>query len=62
VSDDQAPAILDPQGRPARKAADTTCPTCGAGVSKRIASGGFGVPHPVCSVCGYEWLNEVWRG
>jgi len=55
------PTILDPQGRPARTARNTNCPRCGAKPEKRVASGGFGVRHPVCGVCGYEWTDEVWR-
>ncbi len=54
------PVILDPKGQPARKPVDKHCPRCGK--DKRVASGGFGVPHPVCSNCGYEWVNEVWNG
>ncbi len=57
--------IVDSQGKPARAASTKTCPKCGAGPEKRIASGGFGVPHPVCNGgCNpaYEWVDEVWRG
>lgn len=59
---DGAPVLVDASGRPARRAADTACPRCSALAEKRVASGGFGVPHPICSVCGHEWLDEVWRG
>lgn len=55
------PVIVNPQGHPARKATETVCSRCGAGPEKRVKSSGFGIPHPVC-VCGYEWLDEVWRG
>lgn len=57
-----APVLVDPSGKPARKAADTRCPQCGAGKNKRVASCGFGIAHPVCSGCGYEWHNEEWHG
>ena len=52
--------ILDPQGRPARRRSerDRQCPRCGAGVERRVASSGFGEPHPICARCGYEWLGE----
>lgn len=52
--------ILDPHGQPARRDTDA-CPRCGASPEVRIASSGFGVPHPVCP-CGYEWHDEVFRG
>ena len=54
--------IVAPNGRPARQRNDM-CPRCGAGLAdqKRTASSGFGVAHPVCS-CGYEFIDEVWRG
>jgi uncharacterized protein (DUF983 family) len=53
-----APQIVDPTGKPARKASDTACPKCGAGKDKRVASSGFGEPHPVCSRCGHEFYGE----
>ena len=54
------PAILDAQGKPVRRqAVDTTCPSCGAGESKRVASCGFGIRRPCCSVCGFVWTAEV---
>lgn len=52
-------AILDANGKPARKAVSRNCPRCAAGPESRIASGGFGIPHPVCAGCGYEWVQEV---
>lgn len=57
----QTNVILNPQGQPARTTT-TDCPQCGAGKEKRCASSGFGLPHPVCSRCGYEWIGEVFRG
>lgn len=56
-----APVIVNPQGKPARKAVETVCSRCGAGPEKRKPSSGFGIPHPVCE-CGYEWHDEVFRG
>jgi len=56
----QAPAIVDASGRPARQAIDTNCPRCGAAKEKRMASCGFGMRRPVCTVCGYKWEDEVW--
>jgi transposase-like protein len=58
----EAVKILDASGKPARKAETDRCPTCGAGSKDRVASAGFGIAHPVCQKCGYEWLDEVWRG
>ena len=55
------PLILNAQGAPARRPKTETCPRCGAGPKKRTASSGFGIAHPVCGQCGYEWLDEVWR-
>lgn len=55
-----ASRILNPQGEPARAATDAACPDCGKGPEIRVASGGFGVPHPVCP-CGHEWMDEVFR-
>ncbi len=52
--------IVDPTGRPARKAADQRCPQCGAGHEKRVKSG-MGAAHPVCMRCGYEWHEEQWH-
>jgi uncharacterized protein (DUF983 family) len=57
-----APVIVDQHGQPARPAIDTACPTCAAGPEKRVASCGFGTPRPVCSVCGWKWEDEVFRG
>jgi len=59
--DDEAPLILDPHGKPASQALDTTCPRCGAAKDKRIASCGFGVRRPCCGVCGYVWLDEEFK-
>ena len=39
---------------------DARCPRCQAGPDRRRASAGFGVPHPVCGRCGYEFLDEEW--
>jgi hypothetical protein len=57
---DQRPVLVDAQGRPAREAIDTRCPQCGKGPDVRVASAGFGTPHPVCP-CGYEWKGEVFK-
>ena len=50
--------IVDPQGQPARRHQDTSCPTCHAAAEKRRRSSGIGDWHDVCGVCGYEWLTE----
>lgn len=51
----EQPVILAPDGRPARTPPDALCPQCGAGADKRTPSSGFGTPHDVCSVCGWEF-------
>lgn len=53
------PVIVSPDGKPARLPANANCSACGAKPSARVASGGFGVPHPVCGVCGHEFHGEV---
>lgn len=50
--------IVDPAGKPAR-VRDPRCPKCLG--DKRVASAGFGIPHPVCVKCGYEWLDEPYE-
>ena len=64
IDEQPRPVIVDAHGRPARTS-DDACPRCGAGKDKRVKSGGFGTPHPVCTGgCSpaYEWTDEVWRG
>jgi uncharacterized protein (DUF983 family) len=53
-----APVLVDAYGRPVIRPVgpDPACPQCRG--TRRIASSGFGLPHPVCSQCGYEWLGE----
>lgn len=58
---DPAAALVDSRGTPARRAKDERCPGCAEGPEKRVKSG-MGNPHPVCSTCGYEWHDEVFRG
>lgn len=58
----EAPVIVDAQGKPARAAASRVCPQCKAGPDARVPSAGFGRPHPVCGRCGYEWHAERWEG
>lgn len=55
--------LVAPDGRPLRRAAAASkaCPRCRADEGKRVPSGGFGDPHPVCGVCGYEWHDERWQ-
>jgi transposase-like protein len=57
VAETPAPVIVGADGRPAR-GPDKRCPQCKAGPDRRVASSGFGVPHPVCGCCGYEWHDE----
>ena len=47
-------AIVDAQGKPARHAIDTRCPTCRS-LTRRL-SGGFGPDvHDLCADCGYSF-------
>lgn len=50
-----APQIVGADGQPARRPTSSLCPGCQAPESKRVASGGFGSQHDVCSVCGHEF-------
>ncbi len=59
--DETPTVIVNPQGKPARAAVSADCPRCGAGPQKRVKSGWGDDAHPVCN-CGYEFLDEVWRG
>lgn len=57
--DAPSPVLVDPSGRPLRRAATpqpVSCPQCRG--TKRVASGGFGAPWPVCATCGFEWHGE----
>lgn len=56
---DPALALVDATGRPARKPADGKCPRCHAAKDRRVLSGGFGEPHDVCGVCGYEFEERT---
>jgi hypothetical protein len=54
------PAIVDPQGRPARdRERPADCPRCGAPPKKRRLSGGFGELHDLCGVCGYDFPERT---
>lgn len=56
------PVLFDGAGRPVTRrdrAAAKACPQCRG--TKRVASGGFGQPHPVCSTCGFEWHGEAFQ-
>jgi hypothetical protein len=64
MNEDRAAALVDANGRPARRVVkDDKCPRCGSGPDKRVMSGGFGQePHPICTGgCSpaYEWSNEL---
>jgi uncharacterized protein (DUF983 family) len=56
---DETPVIVDPSGKPARKARDTACPKCGAGADLRVLSGGFGVVHDICGRCGFDYPERT---
>lgn len=66
MSDQSSPATPDPaarlvngRGEPARRHRRAeACPRCGAGPEQRTPSAGFGTPHDVCRLCGYEFLEK----
>lgn len=51
--------IVAPDGSPARSHVSTKCPRCRATDDKRVLSGGFGEPHDVCGVCGYDFEERT---
>lgn len=55
---DPARALVDATGRPIDRKADRRCPRCAAPPTRRVASAGFGIPHPVCGQCGYDFHGE----
>ena len=59
VAEDPARALVDATGRPVAVRADRRCPQCGASASRRVASSGFGTPHPVCGQCGHDFRDEL---
>lgn len=54
----ERPTIVLTDPKPLPK--DDTCPRCRAGKERRVASCGFGEPHPVCGQCGHEFIDERW--
>ena len=53
--------ILDVRGEPMRSSETDLCPQCGADPGQREPSSGFGVAHPMCARCGFEWVRETWH-
>lgn len=51
------PGIVLTDPKPLPK--DTHCPRCRASADKRMLNTGFGNPHDVCSVCGYEFEERT---
>lgn len=51
--------LVTPDGRPARQAVDKRCPRCKADPKKRTLSAGFGTPHDVCTVCGFDFEERT---
>jgi transcription elongation factor Elf1 len=50
------PALVAPDGRPARLPKHAACPRCGAAADQRMSSSGFG-RHAIeiCKQCGYRF-------
>jgi hypothetical protein len=59
---DPADRLVDDTGRPVRHAHDLRCPCCQAVPATRVASSGFGRPHDVCGMCGYEFADDTVTG
>lgn len=57
MKEPQTKAIVLTDAKPLPK--DSRCPQCRAGADKRMSSSGFGVPHEVCSVCGFEFEERA---
>ena len=53
------PVLVNAHGAPLRPKAPAMCPSCGAGKDKRVASGGFGQVHDVCSQCGHDFEERT---
>jgi uncharacterized protein (DUF983 family) len=54
---DPAGRLVDAGGLAIRRPSDARCPRCSADPASRVASGGFGRPHDVCSQCGFEFAE-----
>jgi len=50
---DPAEAIVQPDGRPARRSKHAKCPQCGAGANRRLTS--LGAASITCGACGFEF-------
>jgi hypothetical protein len=59
---DPAARLVDPTGQGVRPLRDLRCPSCGAAPATRVASSGFGRPHDVCGMCGYEFAEDTVTG
>jgi uncharacterized protein (DUF983 family) len=59
---DPADRLVDDRGQPLHRPHDLRCPRCGAVPATRVASSGFGRPHDVCGMCGYEFADDTVTG
>lgn len=53
------PRLFTADGKPVEQS--RICPRCGSLPSFRVASAGFGYPHDVCKVCGFEFTEWTCR-
>lgn len=56
-SGDPAAALVQPDGRPARRSKKDRCPQCGAKADQRVRSGMGPVQHETCENCGHAFEN-----
>lgn len=57
-STDPAEALVQPDGRPARRSKKERCPQCGAKADRRVTSGLGDRPQETCSACMHEFTSS----
>lgn len=56
---DPAEALVQPDGRPARRSKKDRCPQCGAKADRRVRSGMGARVSVTCEACGFEFPQEL---